>query len=74
MSKKKKYNENIKCDVDSCHYNNCDKGCCELDSIAVSCTCNNDECKKCDETICASFKSKGGPITDTEYEVQAEID
>ncbi len=73
MAKKKKnYNENIKCDVDSCDYNNKENGYCELEEISVSCTCNNDECEKNDETICASFKNKGAPITDNEYEVQSE--
>ena len=36
----------IKCDVESCKHNNCDNGCCELDEVKISCTCNNDCCKK----------------------------
>lgn len=74
MSKKNSNsNQNIKCDVDSCKFNNCEEGCCELNSISVSCTCNNNECEKCEETVCASFATKGSPITDNEYEVQSEI-
>lgn len=46
----------IKCDVESCKYNNCDNGCCKLDEIKISCTCNNDCCKRTEETICQSFK------------------
>ncbi len=71
---KKKKNERIKCNVESCDHNNKKDNCCELDEIEVSCTCKNDECCDCDETICSSFENKGGPITDTEYEVQSEID
>ncbi len=46
----------IKCDVETCKYNNCEKGCCELDEVKISCTCNNNCCKKTEETICQSFK------------------
>ena len=63
----------IKCDVETCKHNNCEKGCCELEEVKISCTCNNDECKNCEETICASFENRGGPITDTEYEVDSEM-
>lgn len=74
MSKKEKCNEKIKCDVESCTNNNCEEGCCELNSIEVSCTCDNDSCKECEETICASFEERGGPLTDNEYEVDSEDD
>ena len=46
----------IKCDVESCKHNNCENVCCELDEIKISCTCNNNCCKKTEETICQSFK------------------
>lgn len=62
----------IKCDVDSCEHNNTDDKCCELDSIKISCTCNNDECECLEETVCQSFKTTGSNITDNEYEVDSE--
>ena len=46
----------IKCDVAACKHNNCDKGCCELNEVKISSTCNGDCCKKPEETICQSFK------------------
>lgn len=59
---RKKYyerkNQKIKCNVESCKYNN-EKDClCNLDSIDVTCTCNKCECKNKVETICNSFKEK----------------
>ena len=39
----------IKCDVETCKHNDCDK---------VSCTCDNDSCKKVEETVCENFKEK----------------
>ena len=42
---KKKTNKNIKCDVDTCKHNNKDDACCELESITISCTCDNDNCE-----------------------------
>lgn len=70
-------NEKIRCDVESCKYNNNEENYCELDSIQVSCTCDECECDDCNETICASFEcdeEKCGNITDNEYEVQSELD
>ena len=46
----------IKCDVATCKHNNCDKGCCELNEVKISSTCDGDCCKKTEETICQSFK------------------
>ena len=75
---KKKCNEKIKCDVESCKYNNCDDECCELDSIKVSCTCDKDDCCECNETVCESFEEKNSDddenqkLTDNEYEVESE--
>ncbi len=69
---KSKSNNKIKCDVNTCTYNNKDNKCCELDSIKISCTCNNDNCDCCEETICQSFESTGSNITDNEYEVNSE--
>ena len=45
----------IKCDVAACKHNNCDNGCCELNEVKISSTCNGDCCKKPEETICQSF-------------------
>ena len=36
----------IKCDVAACKHNNCDNGCCELNEVKISSTCNGDCCKK----------------------------
>lgn len=54
----KKGNGNIKCDVETCKHNNCEDGCCELNEIKVSCTCNNDSCSCTEETICENFKKE----------------
>lgn len=56
MSNDKK--QTIKCDVDSCKYNNYEDQKCELDEIKVSCVCDNDDCKFVDDTICDSFEEK----------------
>lgn len=69
-----KSNSNIKCDVVSCHHNNCEEGTCQLDEVEISCTCSNDECSNCVETICQSFETTKSNITDNEYEVQSEIE
>ncbi len=54
----KEKSQKIKCNVESCKYNN-EKNClCNLDSIDVTCTCNKCECKNKVETICNSFKEK----------------
>lgn len=64
----------IKCDVNTCTHNNTKDKCCELESIKISCTCNNDECNCSEETICESFDTTGSNITDNEYEVDSEIE
>ncbi len=69
MSKKSK---KINCNVDTCKHNNKDDECCELESVKISCTCNNDECECTEETICQSFETTGSPVTDNEYEVNLE--
>lgn len=56
MKKNKKGNGNISCDVETCKHNNCEDGMCELESIQVTCTCNNDECECTESTICDSFE------------------
>ena len=52
---KKKQNANIKCDVNSCKYNDCDNENCTLDEIKVS-NCNCDDAKQKDATMCSSFE------------------
>lgn len=54
MAKKK--NASIKCDVDSCAYNDCSCGYCSLDEIKVSCNCDHDEVEEKNSTMCASFE------------------
>lgn len=68
-----KTNNKIKCDVKSCNYNNTDKNICNLNTIKISCTCDNESCTDQIETICQSFEKTYSPITDNEYEVTSEI-
>ncbi len=53
--KNKEINNSIKCNVESCKYNDCEEGNCTLEEIEVDCTCNNEDCKETKETICKSF-------------------
>lgn len=48
-------NKSIKCDVESCKYNNASDKYCTLNEIKVSATCDGCDAKK-KETICDSFK------------------
>lgn len=52
-----KKKQNIKCDVDSCKYNNNKKEC-NLEEIKVSsnCDCPKDEVCDQEQTVCASFE------------------
>ncbi len=50
-------NNSIKCDVESCEYNDSNENCCTLKEIKVSCNCEPD-CARKKETICDSFKEK----------------
>lgn len=50
-------NKSIKCNVESCMYNNENNEYCTLNEIKISATCNTCcTCKK--ETICDSFKKR----------------
>ena len=76
MSNKKK-NSNIKCEVDSCRYNDNEEGKCELEEIEVGYNDNitTDDCTDCSDTACQSFSSFDDDeqkITDEVYEVQSE--
>lgn len=72
MSKDKK--QTIKCNVESCKFNNSDDNKCELDEIQVSCTCDNDDCRCNDETICDSFEEKNDDEEYDEEEIITEED
>lgn len=48
-------NQNIKCDVENCKFNDNNTETCELDEIKVSCDCNNNDAEK-ENTICKSFE------------------
>jgi len=45
----------VKCDVESCRHN--DSKLCDLDVLDISCTCDNDNCHRWEETICGSFET-----------------
>ena len=73
MKKNNNNNQTIKCDVESCKYNNTDNYECELDEIKVSCNCANDDCTCSEETICDSFEEKEDTSDDdSEYEEESE--
>ena len=49
-------NTKVKCDVDTCkhnHYQNCNLG-----TLNISCTCNNQDCSHKQETICNNFSKR----------------
>ena len=48
----------IKCDVKNCMYNDDVEYLCTLDTIDISCTCDNEICSDKRETICNSFDEK----------------
>lgn len=52
----KKNNQKIKCNVESCKYNDCDCKLCTLKEIEVSSDCRKAEEK--DDTICDSYSCK----------------
>lgn len=71
MSKSK---NKISCDVSNCNYNNIEEGECVLDKVNISCQCDGEKCTHTSSTICQSFDSSGGIITDNEYEVTSEME
>lgn len=76
-NKDKKCNSSIKCDVESCKYQDKDKECCTLDEIQVACTCDNDECDCSNDTVCASYDLDEEKISNNgqeEYDVEEEDD
>lgn len=50
-------NMSIKCDVESCKYNNQDDNYCTLNEVKISSSCDGCNAKK-KETICDSFKAR----------------
>jgi len=60
----------IKCDVSNCKYEK--EGDCTLKNVIISCSGAGDDCCDTSSTLCQSFVSSGGIITDNEYEVQSE--
>lgn len=76
MSKNKDNNVNssINCDVSSCDYNNKEEGKCSLANVNITTDVNRDKCSDCSSTLCQSFESSGGVITDNEYEVNSEYE
>lgn len=46
----------VKCDVDSCKHNESRN--CNLDTLNISCTCDNNNCLHKKETICNNFSKK----------------
>lgn len=50
--------QTIKCDVINCKYNNDSEYLCTLDTIDISCTCDNNSCNNKNKTICNSFDKK----------------
>jgi len=54
----KNKNQKIKCNVDTCKFNNYDEKLCSLSEIKVGCDCDKAN-NKCD-TICSSFEKEKG--------------
>ncbi|MBE6146977.1 MAG: DUF1540 domain-containing protein [Firmicutes bacterium] len=52
-----KNKQKIKCNVESCTFQNNSINCCTLPEIEIDCTCDNDKAKTEKETICKSFKT-----------------
>ncbi len=51
-----KKDQKIECDVKTCKHLDSDNDMCKLNKIKVSCNC--EEAKEKDDTICASYKEK----------------
>lgn len=74
MGKKDKNRDKTKvcCDVTNCMHE--EEGKCTLDDLNISSSCRGCDCSDTSSTLCQSFESSGGVITDTEYEVASEFD
>ena len=62
----------IKCDVSNCKFEK--EGDCTLKKVVISCDGSGDDCRDTSSTLCQSFVSSGGIITDNEYEVISEFE
>ena len=63
----------VLCDVSNCMFNNQEEGDCTLKELSISSLGRGSECCDTSSTICQSFESSGGVITDNEYEVSSEL-
>ena len=63
---------NIKCDVSNCKYEK--EGDCTLKNVIISCSGSGRDCYDTSSTLCQSFTSSGGIITDNEYEIISEFE
>lgn len=59
------------CRVLSCKYEK--EGKCICPNLLIDCRGSIDDCHDASSTLCQSFESSGGIITDNEYEVKSEI-
>ena len=64
----------VECDVSNCIFNNIEEGNCTLENLNISSACDGSVCDDSYSTICQSFESSGGIITDNEYEISSEFD
>lgn len=60
----KKENQTIKCNVESCEYQDCDS--CTLNEIQVGCNCGCTEATSDQETLCKSFKCNSKKVNEEE--------
>lgn len=51
-------NKNIRCNVKSCEFNNCNSELCSLETIEVKACLNNQSGLASDESMCGSYKCK----------------
>lgn len=71
--KKNDNNQTIKCEVESCKYND-EEGTCELNEIEVGCDCDNDKCSCTGETICKSFEEDEDKLDNSENDETEDDD
>jgi len=57
-----KDNQNIKCLVSKCKFNNNSLNHCNLNEIEINCNCDNEKCNSKEKTICNSYKESRYPL------------
>jgi len=57
--------QTIKCNVESCKFQDSEKEICELDSIKVETLCDDECSTECDETCCGSFECDKDALEDS---------